>query len=502
MDEVKMNLLKKIFFICLTAFFLFSFARIGLTADQYLVVNVPKIMNFNFSVGNVTIGNNEICEFKANRKNSTITLYPKRAGQTLLMVFDTNSKQRDAIQLSIYPQDPEKKLDQIRQLLMNIEGITINRLDQKIVIDGEVYTQEDKDRIKKVIGNSDEIIDLTTLNSNTERIIAKKIEKEINLDEVSVRALKGKFILEGEVYTKQAKERAEAIAKLYSDKVINVLDIREVPKPPSRANTIQVAAHFIEMSKNFTKNLNLKWNPFPNIGANGSLSFNPVTNSKTFAGTLSGSINDILPKINYYKALGIARVIENPTISVKSGAQASISSGTRIGFPVVNAQGAASLDFQNVGITLDITPYAQGSDIDMMIQVKVSALGSPDILGSVSIDENIIKTQQFVRSGESIVIGGMIRYSVRSIIDRPPPTNKVGTSSSTSSESDPFSLGSLFTLFKSTDYGKQRSQFIIFITPTILKYAKDANQELKDQFNLYEVYPTGTYKPMGDTGGE
>jgi len=60
------------------------------------------------------------------------------------------------------------------------------------------------------------------------------------------------------------------------------------------------------------------------------LSYNPVTTSQTFAGTLSGSINDILPKINYYKALGIARVIENPTVSVKSGSPARISSGTRV----------------------------------------------------------------------------------------------------------------------------------------------------------------------------
>ena len=502
-----MSLIKKSFLVLAALFIFFSLQSFSKGADEYLIVNVPKVKSFNFSIGNITVGNPEICEFKANRKDKTVTLYPKRPGETLLMVYDGAGKQRAAVQISVYPTDPEKLLNQIRELLINIEGITINRLDQKIVIDGEVYTQEDKERIKKVIGDSDGIIDLSTLNSNTERIIAKKIEKEINLDEVSVRALKGKFILEGEVYSKSAKERAEAIARLYSDKIINVLEIREVPKPPSRANTIQVTAHFIEMSKNFTKNLNLKFSPFPNIGATGSLSFNPVTSSQSFAGTLSGSINDILPKINYYKALGIARVIENPTISVKSGSSAKISSGTKIGFPIVSSQGAVSMDFQNIGITLEITPYAQGSDIDMAIQVQVSALGSPDIAGSVAIDESTIKTQQFVRSGESIVVGGMIRYNVRNIVDKPAATSQSTTGASANGTSstaatDPFGMGSLFTLFKSTDYAKQKSQFIIFITPTILKYAKDANQELKDQFNLYEVYPTGAYKPMNESTSE
>lgn len=470
--------------------------------DEYLVVNVPKIKAFNYSIGNVTVGNPEICDFKADRKKNRITLYPKNAGETLLLVFDANGAQRNALQLRVYPSDPEQLLSQIRKLLINIEGIKVDRLDNKIVVDGEVFTQEDKDRIRKVVGQSENIIDLTTINSNTERIIAKKIEKEIGLDEVSVRALKGKFILEGEVYSKQAKERAEAIARLYSDKVINVLEIREVPKPPSRANTIQVSAHFIEMSKNFTKNLNFKWNPFPSIGATGSLSYNPVTDSKTFAGTLSGSLNDILPKINYYKALGIARIIENPTISVKSGSAARIQSGSKVGFPVMNAQGTVTLDFQNIGMTLDITPYAQGSDIDMAIQVQISSLGAPDIQGSVSIDESTIKTQQFVRSGETIVVGGVIRYNQKNIIDKPPTSQGTSAAPNSSDNSqasgDPFSMGSLFTLFKSTDYSKQRSQFIIFITPTILKYAKDANKELKDQFNLYEVYPSGAYKPMNE----
>ena len=34
-----------------------------------------------------------------------------------------------------------------------------------------------------------------------------------------------------------------------------------------------------------------------------------------------------------------------------------------------------------------------------------------------------------------------------------------------------------------------RAQFMIFITPRILEFAKDANSELKDYFNLQEVYP-------------
>jgi pilus assembly protein CpaC len=243
----------------------------------------------------------------------------------------------------------------------------------------------------------------------------------------------------------------------------------------------------------------MRWNPIPKINATGSYTINPVTGSDNFTGAMTGTIDELLPKINYFKALGVARVIENPSVSVKSGEKALIESGTRLGFPIVQPNGAVSLEFQNVGATLKITPYARGSDVDLDMEIKVSSLGSPDVVGGVSIQQSSIETKQFVRSGESVVIGGLVRYSSRQAIDRPPVAQSGGNStpqSTNASSPDPFPMGSLFTLFKSNDIGKERSQFMIFITPKILSFAKDANREIKELFNLYEVYPEELNQPQ------
>ncbi len=501
--------MRRFVFIFTLLFVAGAFAQTGQQGTEYLVLNSPRVKSFDYSIGNVTIGNSDIVNFKADREKKRITLFPKATGTTLLLVYDDRGTQRDAIQLTVYPTDPERLLQQVRKLLLDVEGITITRLDEKIVIDGEVILPSDKERIQKVVSNSKDIVDLTRLNPDVNRILAKKIQKEIGLDEVSVRSLKGKIILEGEVYSKQAKEKAEQIAKLYSDAVINVLEVRAVPEPPSRQPTVQVTAHFVEVSKNFSKNFNFRWNPIPQLSATGSYNFNPVSGSSSTVGpTITGTINDILPKLNYFKALGIARVIENPTVSVKSGSEAKIESGTRIGFPVVQANGAVSLEFQNVGADLKITPYAQGTDVDMKIEIKISSLGSPDVTGGVAIEQSGVETSQFVRSGESVVIGGLVRYSNHQALDRPPP-NPVGSgvingnaglnpTATNSQFVDPFPLGSLFTLFKSNDMGKEKSQFMVFITPKILKFAKDSNRELKDQFNLYEVYPEDIQKARAE----
>jgi len=481
-------------------------ALIGLTPSaqaaegttEYLIVNTPKVKQFDYSIGNVTIGSQDIVNFKADRTKNRITLFPKEAGTTLLLVYDQKGIQRDAIQLNVYPTDPERLLQQVRRLLLDVEGITITRLDEKIVIDGEVILPSDKERIQKVVANSKEIVDLSRLNPDVNRILAKKIQKEIGLDEVAVRSLKGQIILEGEVYSEQAKVKAEKIASLYSDKVINVLEVRKVPDPPSRQPTVQVTAHFVEVSKNFDKHFMFRWNPIPKISASASYTLNPISGSDNFAGAITGTADDLLPKINYFKSLGVARVIENPSVSVKSGSTATIESGTRIGFPVVQPNGAVSIAFQDVGANLKITPYAQGSDIDMKVEIKISSFGSPDVLGGIAIEQSGVETWQLVRSGESVVIGGLVRYSNRQSLDKPPQPVSGASSNPSSADSnfqDPFPLGSLFTLFKSNDLGKQRSQFMIFITPKILKFAKDANREIKEQFNLYEVYPEDLNRP-------
>jgi pilus assembly protein CpaC len=460
-------------------------------SKEYMVVNNPRVKKFNYSIGNVTVGNPNVVNFKADRAKDTITLMPKQQGTTLLIVYDTRGVQRDAIELTVYPSDPERLLQQVRQLLVDVEGITITRADEKIVIDGEVVLPSDKERIRKVVANTRNIVDLTRLNPDTNNIIAKKIQKEIGMDEVTVRSLKGKIVLEGEVYSKQGYQKAEKIASLYSDKVMNVLDIRELPEPPSRKQTIQVTAHFVEVAKNFSKNFNFRWNPVPKVGSSFSYTVNPVSGSDNFTGALTGTMDDILPKLNYFKALGVARVLENPTVSVTHGDTAVIESGTRIGFPIVQANGAVSMQFQNVGANLKVTPFARGNDVNLKVDVTISSLGSPDVTGGVAIEQNSVQTTQFVRSGESVVIGGLVRYSNRQTVDRPPSTAATGTPSvaGTGGASDPFPLGSLFTLFKSDDIGKQKSQFMVFITPRILQYAKDANREIKEQFNLYEVYP-------------
>ena len=496
--HLKKNNAIQILFVCLTLIFSLDLWSQS-SSTTYLVVNNPKVRKFDFEVGNVTIGNQKIVDFKADRNKNWITLFPKNPGTTLLFVFDQKGNQKEALELVVYSQDPDRLLDQVRQLLVDIEGITIKKLNDKIIIDGEVILPQDKVRIQKVMSSTPNIVDLSRMSTDTKRTLAKKIESEIGLDEVRVRTVKDQIVLEGEVYSKQAYQKAEFIAKLYDPNVLNGIDIREVPRAPVRQPTVEITAHFVEVAKNFSKNFNFKWSPVPRVGTSLSYSINPVSGSENFTGSVSGTASDLLPRLNYFKSLGVAQILENPSVSVKSGETATIESGSRIGFPVAQGNGTVSIEFQDIGAKLKIIPFVRGTDVDMNIEVKISSLGAPTLNGSVNIDQSSVSTSQIVRSGESVVLGGLVRHSFRQFLDRPPQGGGGGGSATASSDGgssgtlvDPFPLGSLFTLFKSNDQSRQRSQFLVFITPRILQQAKDAHQDLKDQFNLYEVYPDGS----------
>jgi Flp pilus assembly secretin CpaC len=126
-----------------------TFAQQNQPADEYLVTNNPKIKNTSYNIGNITIGDPNIVNFKADRKKNRITLFPKNPGTTSVIIFDQKGAQKEVLNLAVYSTDPERLLQDVKQLLVDVEGITIKRVGQKIIIDGSVLLGSELARIQK-----------------------------------------------------------------------------------------------------------------------------------------------------------------------------------------------------------------------------------------------------------------------------------------------------------------------------------------------------------------
>ncbi|MFH1726835.1 MAG: pilus assembly protein N-terminal domain-containing protein [Pseudomonadota bacterium] len=448
---------------------------------QYLTEGAPKNLNFNFQIGRVDIGNPQICNFQVDRKTNKITLFPNTAGETSVLVYDNAGKQRDNITIVVSSKNLNRYIKELTKILSSVEGLKIYQVETKVVVEGEVFLSEDLATVDKVVKDVPFVVNLVKLSRNAQRIIAKKIENEIDLAEVYVKPFKDMMILDGKVYQQDQEERALKIAKLFwpPAKVQSIIEVRKESKPPERAKMIQVSVHYVVLNKAIDKNFLFKWAPFPETSANAFMNMNPQTGSTQFTGTLTAQFSSLIPRLNYMKSIGLVRNLENPMLSVKSGKSANLFSGTEIMIPIAQANGTASMGSKNVGMTLSVTPTVYKDDIDLNITVNASSLGKPTAKGDVTMDTNNLTTHQFVRNGESVVIGGIIRTSRTYSKDRQPDSDK------------PDEAVGMFNLFKTLDTNVARQQFLIFVTPKILEYAGEANKDLKDYFNLYEVYPTG-----------
>lgn len=445
--------------------------------DQIIVVNNQIALDIPYVYGDISGGSAEVIKVVPLRENKQILIAGKRAGSTNVIIYDTKGLRRDEFEVVVIPANLSRVMKSVQELLDDIEGLKYKVVNDRVYIQGEVSLEEDLKRVDDVtIKNKPYVESMVSLSPVSQRLLADLIQKEIGTPGVRVRLVSRKILIEGVVHSRTASARAEAIAKAYYNDVINVLEVREAERIPGHTDTVTIIVHFVQLTKSLLNSWGVQWSP---LNYEEGLEFY-YYRSYTSAGWgepsgyASATVNMLLPKLNRAKTSGYARVLENPSVSVKSGEAAHIFSGAKVPFAVQGDNGQVFIQYEKVGVTLDVTPYAQGNDVDMNINIEVSSLGEIAPSGYQMIDTSSITTSEYCRAGESIVIGGLQRLSDRIEYNRI-PEGEAGTTQS------------VFTLYKSKDYKKSKSQFLVFITPKVHESSSQANQELQDKFNLIEV---------------
>jgi pilus assembly protein CpaC len=441
--------------------------------DQVVVLNKQIAIDIPYAFGNISIGNSEIAKAVPLRDARQILLAAREEGTTNLIIYDTKGVRRDEIEVTVIPTNLEKVMKNVQELLADIEGLTFKIVGERVYIQGEVTLEAEKSRVESLAEREESVEAVVTLSSVAQRLTASLIEKEIASPGVNVRLIGKKILLEGIVHSETASMRAEQIARAYYPDIVNVLEVREVERIPGRSQTVVMIVHFVELSKNMVNTWGVEWTPFT-MGNGLELFYQRDFSGGSFADTtgyVTATVNALLPRLERAKSSGYARVMENPTVSVKSGDEAHIFAGSRIPFVFIE-NGTQTVQFEEVGIKLDVTPFAQGNDIDLDIDISVTSLGEVAQNGYQAIDKSEIRTSQYCRAGESIVVGGLQRVSDATDYNRVPD----GTGGT-----------GIVTLYKSRNYRKSKTQFLVFITPQIHETSTTANREIQEKFNLSEI---------------
>lgn len=417
---------------------------------------------------------------------------PKKAGSTLVTFVDTKTnKIIKQIRVFINQNDLDRLAKEVKLLLSDIEGIKIKILNNKILIDGQIILPSDMIRINSVIKQYKQAVNLVRLSPLAMIKMASLIERDIGSPEISIRVVNGFFILEGIARDLDERDEALRIAQAYLEglnpiagdvsqkriqsdgefilgRIINHLRIS--PEPPSQPpKVVQVVVHFVELSKSYQRGFSFQW--VPTISDGTKIDYKKEFGSKnSTVGNIAAVISNLLPKLNWAREHGHARVLKSVSMIVEDRNSGVFNSIRQIPTIIQTLNGPSSGLSRDVGVKMKVTPQVTGARsniISMKLNFDIGEVLESTQQGPI-ISRNIVDTRVTVRSGESAAIGGLVSSGSRTSYNKLPQQAQ-----------DP-----LFKLLASKDFSRGQSQFVVFVTPFIKTSASAGVEKIKKKFRL------------------
>jgi len=178
--------------------------------------------------------------------------------------------------------------------------------------------------------------------------------------------------------------------------------------------------------------------------------------AKAIQGVLNALAQDSLVKVISSPSV---MVIDNQTASINVGNQQPVQTGTTISS--TSSVSSTSYEYKNTGVTLTVTPSVNAGDmVAMNVNQSVVDVGEKDsVTNQRSFMQRQIATRVSVKSGETIVLGGLIRG------------NSTKSNAGFPILKDIPLLGSLFG---QTTKDSDRTELLVMITPRVVRTESDA----------------------------
>lgn len=217
-----------------------------------------------------------------------------------------------------------------------------------------------------------------------------------------------------------------------------------------------------------------------------------------FTYALSNTPGNIAALLTALANKSLVKVISSPSLLVLDNHTANISVGTQqpvnVGgayIPIGGVPTTGNIQYRDTGVMLGVTPSVNAGDlVTLDINQQVTDVGKIDTggTGQPTFTQRQIQSQVAVRSGETIVLGGLIKDNTES-----------GSSGLPILSSIPV-IGALFGTQKKAN---TRTELLVVFTPRVMRSDDDVrsiSRELRDRMNgltssgLPSLSPFGTNK--------
>ena len=283
-----MKIVKVVFiYLCSSILFLGNVFSDGKIKEEKLgvILGIDKIVKLNFTpLPEVEIGDSKVLDYKIAPQKREIIFKGVGAGSTSVTVRDAADNDiRLIYTIIVKSTDQSRVIQTLNEFLGDVEGLEIGLKGESVYVGGEIVVPSDIGKVVVILEKYPDVIRLVELSPHTQRVIAKKMQEEIqknNMKEVTVRIINGSFWLEGIVTSQGSKIRAMDIANAYiPDNIENLARrkdaVRQVPrpiiqnfinvnarkKPSPTPKMIKISAQFVELTKDYNKILVLSGSP-------------------------------------------------------------------------------------------------------------------------------------------------------------------------------------------------------------------------------------------------
>jgi pilus assembly protein CpaC len=355
---------------------------------------------------------------------------------------------------------PDEVLTAQLKELIDSPSVDVHVVRGRPVLRGVVASQAEAQGLEEIASAySQDVINLLRVQEPPTPDRAEQINQVLAQMGVSAQQVDQTVILQGEVQDEQTLKEVEEVARVLGANVVNLVRVAD----PSQ---VKVAVQIMEINRRALKDLGVDWNE--------AFAFGEAILSGAFKrlSTVEGTLHTLLEN-------GQAKLLSAPTLTVLSGNEAKILVGGRIPIPTTTfltgtpqgqvqtrqadgggffggiGQGVAWEEF---GVRLHVTPVVDGGEVRVEIRPEVSSL---DKVNAIRIQDTVIpaiqtrqsETTVQVRSGQAIVIGGLIQNDVTETLRKFPLLGDIPL---------------LGELFKSKKFEHKETELVITVTPTIL----------------------------------
>jgi general secretion pathway protein D len=246
---------------------------------------------------------------------------------------------------------------------------------------------------------------------------------------------------------------------------------------------VYVQAKIIEINKNLASSIGVKYGfAAGDVSASGLYAMSANFGSKDLTALASSELLDYLGGIgsgvnsalalgatlDFLQTHGAAKSISSPSILCVNNKESSIYVGETIsvssGKTAVSGSTTTSYKREDVGLTLKIKPRVSSADkVTLDVEAILENLlddGSQNATGQPVTSKQEVKTQAILRSGESIIIGGLVKSYERDSKSKIPLLGDIPI------------IGEL--LFSSKSRRNEQDNLVVILTP----YVIDKSNEL------------------------